>query len=206
MEGDRDVGHADHTPADHHDDHRNNGFSGTAEDSGGTVGKCQEEIKQRIDPGLAGSTLDDFRCAVKGGDQMGNEKKHKDPHKFCQCDGTEYAEAGTFFDTVIFFCPDVLTGEGSNGKGKTGNREKSKALDLGIRATAGHSHFSERVDVGLYHHVSQGNDGILDAGRKTVGNDLPQHEEIQTDLFDGNPVLFRASQKLAKTENCTQSL
>ena len=74
MEGDRDVGHADHTPADHHDDHRNNGFSGTAEDSGGTVGKGQEEIKQRIDPGLAGSTLDDFRCAVKGGDQMGNEK------------------------------------------------------------------------------------------------------------------------------------
>ena len=136
MEGDRDVGHADHTPADHHDDHGNNGFTGTAEDSGGTVGKGQKEIKQRINPGLAGSTLDDFRCAVKGGDQMGNEKKHKDPHKFCQCDGTEYAEAGTFFDTVIFFCPYVLTGEGSNGKGKTGNREKSKALDLGIRATA----------------------------------------------------------------------
>ena len=48
MEGDRDVGHADHTPADHHDDHRNNGFSGTAEDSGGTVGKGQEEIYRMI--------------------------------------------------------------------------------------------------------------------------------------------------------------
>ena len=206
MEGDRDVGHADHTPADHHDDHGNNGFSGAAEDSGGTVGKGQEEVKQCIDPGLAGPILDDFRGTVEGGNQMGNEKKHKDSHKLCQRDGTEYTEAGAFFYTVIFFCPDVLTGEGSNGKGKTGNREKSKAFHLGIRAAAGHSHFSERVDVGLYHHVSQGNDGILDAGRKTVGNDLPQHEEIQTDLFDGDPVLFRASQKLAKTENGTQSL
>ena len=46
MDGDGDVGDADHAPADHHDDHRDDGFPGTTEDSGGTVGEGQQEIEE----------------------------------------------------------------------------------------------------------------------------------------------------------------
>lgn len=51
MDGDGDVGDADHAPADHHDDHGDNGFPGTTEDSGGTVGEGQQEIEEGGGPG-----------------------------------------------------------------------------------------------------------------------------------------------------------
>ena len=128
MDGDGDVGDADHAPADHHDDHRDDGFPGTTEDSGGTVGEGQQEIEEGGGPGLGGSTLDDFRRTVEGGNHIGNEDEHDDTHQLRQSDGTEDAEPGAFFHAVIFLRTDILAGEGGHRQGKAGHGEKSEAL------------------------------------------------------------------------------
>lgn len=200
VNGDGDIGDTDHTPADHHDDHGDDGFSGTPEDSGGAVGEGQQEVEKSCSPGLEGSIPDDLGGSVEGRDHVRNEEKHGHTYQLCQGDGAEHAEPGSFFHPVISFCTDILAGKGSHGEGEAGHRKESKAFHLGVGAAAGHGHFSEGIDVGLDHHVGQGDDGILKACRKTVGDDLPEHKTIHADLFQGNPVFLRTSQELPETE------
>ena len=85
------------------------------------------------------------------------------------------AENSAFFCPFVFFCTQVLTDKGSKRQGKTGNRKKSKAFNLAVRAAACHCHLSKFINVGLHYHVCQRNNGILQTCRKTIGNNLFQH-------------------------------
>ena len=83
MDGDGDVGDADHAPADHHDDHGDDGFPGTTEDSGGTVGEGQQEIEQRTDTGFVCAEPDGLRLLGKGRDQQRCRGKDRHTDKLC---------------------------------------------------------------------------------------------------------------------------
>ena len=47
MHRDGNVGDTENAPDTEHDHHRDRRFSGTAQDRGNTVGKCQQDVEQR---------------------------------------------------------------------------------------------------------------------------------------------------------------
>ncbi len=87
------------------------------------------------------------------------------------------------FRTLILSGAEILAYERGQGHGKAGDRQKSEAFDLRIGAASSHRHFPETVDIGLDHHVSQRNNGVLETGRETVCDDLPQERGVKPDFL-----------------------
>ena len=77
----------------------------------------------------------------------------------------------------------ILADEGGERHGEAGNRKKAEAFDFGVRAEAGHGHFAEGIDIGLYDHIGKGDDGILDSGGKPQVEDLQQDRAVDADVF-----------------------
>ena len=130
---------------------------------------------------LGCSIGDHLRRTAERGDQHRRKAIDRQADQLCNGNGAEDAEYRSFLGTVIFFRPQILADKGSESQGKTGDGQEAEAFYLRIRAAAGHCHFSEFVNVGLYHHVSQRDNGILQSRGKAVGNDLPQDQDIDLD-------------------------
>ena len=183
MNGYGDVGHPDDAPADHHNQHGNRGFSSAAENSRDTVGKCQKKIEQSHRAGLGRSIYDNLRIIVKGGDEQGREGIDENADELCSDDGAENAKAGSLFRPLILSGAEILAHERGKGHGKAGDRQESEAFDLRIGAASRHRHFPETVDIGLDYHVSQRYNGVLETGRETVCDDLPQESCVKPDFL-----------------------
>ena len=105
-----------------------------------------------------------------------------------------------------FFCAEILPDKGSEGKRKAGDGQKREALDSGIAAAARHRVVAEGIDIRLHHHVCDGDDGILNARRQPVTQDLSQHILMETYFFDGNSVHFLRAQQLYDAEQRADAL
>jgi len=92
------------------------------------------------------------------------------------------------------------------GKRKAGDGQKREALDSGIAAAARHRVVAEGIDIRLHHHVCDGDDGILNARRQPVTQDLSQHILMETYFFDGNSVHFLRAQQLYDAEQRADAL
>lgn len=66
-------------------------------------------------------------------------------------------------------------------RAEAGDGEKTEPLDGGVCPAACHCHFPELVDIGLHHHIGQGDDGILETGGQAVSGDLAQHGAVEAD-------------------------
>ena len=170
------------------------------------VRESQEEIKQGDDPGLRDAIGDDLRIAVKGGDQIRGKEIDADAHQFGDAHGTEDAEACAFFGAFILTGAQVLADEGGHGHSETGDRQESESFDFGIGTAACHGHFPEAIDIRLDDHICYRDDGILQAGRKAVLNDLFQIEAVKGQPVPMYPVFLRASAKMDDAEDSAYEL
>lgn len=189
VDADGDVGHADDAPEQQHDHHGDGGFPGAPQDSRDAVGEGQQEVEQGVVVGLGHAVGDHLGIPVEGGDQHRREVVDQNAHQLRRGDGAEDAEHRALLGPVVLPGAQVLADEGGHGQGEAGDGQKAEALDLGVGPAARHRHFPEFVDVGLDDHVGEGDDGVLEAGRETVGGDLAQHERIKADHAQINPVL-----------------
>ncbi len=181
MYNDRDITHPDDAPETEHGEHGHGGFSRTPQDAGNAVGEGEQEIEERDCSRVGRSVCDHLRRAVECGDQGRYGYVDHDAHKLRSDDGTEDAEARPLFGALILSRTEILTDKGGQRHGETGDGQEAEALDLGVCAAAGHSHLAEFVDVGLYDHIGEGDDGILKPGGQTVGDHFPEYGKIKTD-------------------------
>ena len=203
---DTDIGNSDNTPAAHHDKHGDRRLSRTAQNPGNAVGKCQQEIEERNRTRLCGSIGDYFGIIVKCSYEYRRKGINQDTHQLGHSDGAEDAETCAFFRSVIFFCPQVLADKSGHGHGEAGDGKEAEPFDFGIGAAACHGHFAEAVDIGLHYNISDGNNGVLEAGGQAVLNNLLQEKEVKTDFTDMHPVILRASGKADDTQSRTHKL
>lgn len=68
-----------------------------------------------------------------------------------------------FFALSYFFAAQILTDKCGQPHRKTGNRQKTKSLNLGICPASSNSQLAEAVDIRLHYHVCNSDHGILDA-------------------------------------------
>lgn len=156
------------------------------------MGEGEQEVEERDRPCVGRPVCDHLCRAVECGNQGRNGQVDNDAHKFRCEDGAEDAETCPLFGALVLFCTKVLADEGGQRHSETGDGQKAEAFDLGVGAAAGDSHLAEFVDVGLYHHVGECNDGILKSCGQSVGDHLMEYGEIKADVFYGYTVVFRA--------------
>ena len=148
-----------------------------------------------------------FRIIVKSGNKYRACKIHNNSHYLCHRNTAEDTNTCSFFCPVIFLCAQILTDKCGQPHRKTGNRQKTKSLNLGICPASSNSQLAEAVDIRLHYHVCNGDHGVLDAGRKTVGYDLFQHIGVQANIPKGNRILLRAFfHQTVQTQKCTHKL
>lgn len=187
-----DIGNTDDTPAAHHNQHGDDGFSCAAQDTGHAVGEGQQKIEERYGAGLSGTKRNHLRIIIKSGYQYRSKPVDQKAHEFSGDDGTQNAETGSLFGTVILAGSQVLADEGGHGHCEAGDWQKAEALNFGISPAPGHGHFPKTVYIGLHHNVGDGDYGILETGRKAVLNNLLQEKEIEADFPEMNPVILGA--------------
>lgn len=187
------IRYPDDAPEAEHGNHGHGGFPRPSQDSRDTVGESEQEIKEGDGPGLRASIGNDFRCAIKGGNKGGDCKVDKNAYQFSHNNRTEDAETRAFFCPVILLCPKILADKSREGEGEASDRKKAETFYFGVCAAACNGHFAELVDVGLDDNIGKCNNGVLEAGGKTVGNNLAQHTKIETDVLYIHPVFFRAA-------------
>ncbi len=155
------------------------------------MGEGQQEIEKRSNAGMGRAIGDYFRGTIESGNQSGNGEIDTDSHKFCHDDRAENTKPGTLFSPVILPGAQILADERGKGHGETGDRQETEALDLGVGAASCYRHLAKLVDVGLHHHIGQGDDGILKSGRQSVGDDLLKHRQVETNLSDIHTIGLR---------------
>ena len=120
--------------------------------------------------------------------------------------GAGNAEGHTFVDTVEFPGPQILADEGAQRHGKAGDGQKGKALNLGVGSAACHGGFSKAVDIGLNHHIGNGNHGILHAGGQAKLHNPLQTGQMEADLPPTHPVGFPHTHQMHTAQQCTDTL
>ena len=153
--------------------------------------KCQQEIEQSHCTSLLYSKGYHIRITVKGCNQHRGGKINDDSYALCHNKTADNTEAGAFFCSVILFGPKILADKGSQRHRKAGDRKKTKPFYFGIGAASGYCQFAKAVDIRLDNHICQRNNGILNACRQSVGNDLAEHNRVQLDLSQRHPVFLR---------------
>ena len=187
-----DIGNTDDTPAAHHNQHGDDGFSCAAQDTGHAVGEGQQKIEECYGAGLSGTKRNHLWIIIKSGYQYRSKPVDQKAHEFSGDDGTQNTETGSLLGTVILAGAQILADEGGHGHGEAGDWQKAEALDFGISPAPGHGHFPKTVDISLHNYIGNGYNGILETGRQAVLDDLLQEKEIEADFPEMNPVILRA--------------
>ena len=200
------IAEPEQTPTAKHGEHGDRWLSGTPKNSGNTVRKSQKEIKQTDGPHMPCAVIYDLWLTVEEANQMGRKEVKTDAHELCKNGGTTDAEKHTFFDPVIFLGAKILADKGRKCLGKTGDRQESEAFYFRVGAAAGHGSFAKAVNIGLDHHIGNGNNGILNTGRKTVSDDLTEAGPVETDLPDLQLIGLRGAQQLDTAQRRADSL
>ena len=142
------------------------------------MGEGQQKVEQRDGAGLQhaqgqhrrrfGEQADQRRSGQirQYADDLGNDGRRQD------------AEPRTTAGPLLLSRAQVLADVGGDGHGEAGDRQEGEALDLGVRAVGRHGVLAEGVDVGLHHHVGQGDDGVLHPGGQAVAQNLPQQRAV----------------------------
>ena len=181
MHDDRNIGDADDTPAEQHDEHRNGCFAGTAHQTCHAVRECEQEVKQCDGACLTRAECYDLRVAVEKRNQRRDRYVNDDSDELGERYPAENAETRAFFCAFIFFCSEVLADKCRKSHREAGDRKKAESLDFCVGSAACDCHLSERVDIRLDKYICKRDHGVLQSARKTVADDLPEHERINAD-------------------------
>ena len=136
------------------------------------MGECQQKEEKSLRACLCGPEGYEFGGAVERGDQPGGRKIDQQTDQLRRRNGTEDAEYGATSGAVVLLCPKVLADEGSESHGKAGNRQEDESLDLGVGTASCDCHLAKLIDIGLDEYICNRNNGILESGRKSIGQDL----------------------------------
>lgn len=136
------------------------------------MGKCQQTIEKTDGAHMPGTVIHYIRLLIKDSNQLWGKNPAENTHQFCKNRGGQNTNQHALFDTVILVGTEILTNEGREGLGKTGDRQEGKALNFGIGAAACHGSLAEAVDIGLHHQIGNGDDRVLNTGGQAVGDDL----------------------------------
>jgi len=169
---DGNVGNPEYTPADEHGVHGDRCFARAPHDAGDAVGEGQQAIEQADGAHVAGTEIDGLGGTAEEANELGSEDVGKHTDGLRHDHGAGDAEAHTFLDPVILVGTQVLAHEGGQGHGEAGDRQEGKALQLGVGTAAGHGGLAEAVDIGLNHHIGDGDHGILNAGGQAKPDDI----------------------------------
>ena len=170
------------------------------------MGEGQQEVEQGDGPCLGDAVGDYLGIAVESSDEKRGGKIDGKAHQLSHDNGAEDAEPGSFFGAIILPGAQILADEGGQGHGKTGDGKKAEAFDFRIGSAACHGQSAEAVDIGLHHHIRDGNDGILKTGGKAVLNDLFQIKAVKTDFLRVKPVVLGTFQQLKQAEDGADEL
>ena len=187
------ISHTDHAPAAQHNKHGHRSSSRSTHKSCNAMGKGKQKIEQSNDMCFFHSESNHFGSLLKAAINTGLAKYTIIPTISAIEILQRIPIRAPFFCPVIFLCAQILTDKCGQSHRKTGNRQKTKSLNLGICPASSNSQLAEAVDIRLHYHVCNGDHGILDASRKTVGYDLFQHIGVQANIPKGNRILLRAS-------------
>ncbi len=206
MNGYGDVADTEHTPDAEHNKHRDRRVSGTAEHSCHTVGKCQHKIKQRYRPRLHDTETYHLRVAVKRCDKGWRSRINRESDQLCDDHRAEHAKPRALLRTVVLLRTEILAYKRSQCHRKAGDRKECKSFDLRIGTAARHRHFPKRIDIALHENIGDCDNGILEAGRDTVLDDLSEHLAVDFDFFQLKLVFFLRPHKLDHTQASAHKL
>ena len=170
------------------------------------MGECHEEVEKADGAHMLGAEGNGLGGIAEHCDKLRRKQIGKPTDDRCHCAAARNAKGDAFFDSGMVSRTQILTHEGGQSLSKAGHRQKSKALQLGVRAAACHGCLAKAVDVGLHHHICQSNDAVLDAGGQTVADDLHQTFLVKADLADLHPVRGIDAQNMQKAQQRADSL
>ena len=121
---------------------------------------------------MAHTVIDDLRILIKDGYQLRGKEVGQHTDDLRHTAGAYKAKSHTFFHPIILFGSQILTHKGSQCLGKAGDRQESKAFNLGIGAAACHGGSADAVDIALHHNVGKTDHRILDTCRETKAKNI----------------------------------
>ena len=94
-----------------------------------------------------------LRFVIKCGNQGWCKQIHRNSDTLCKQRAANQAKLHTRLHAVIASRTDILADKGGQRQCKTGNRQKSKSLNLGVRTASCHCRSAKCIDVCLYDNV-----------------------------------------------------
>lgn len=169
----RDIGDAEYAPAAQHDHHRYRGLARAAEHAGDAMGEGHQAIEQADGTHvLSAEGYGILRSTEKANEGRG-EKVGQQTYRLGHGAAAQRAEGHAFHHPFVLAGTQILPHKGGEGLAEAGDRKKRKALQFGIGAATRHSVLAEIVDIGLHHHVGDGDDAVLYTRGHTVAQDIP---------------------------------
>lgn len=141
----RKNGHADHTPAGKHDEHRHRRFSRAAEHGRYAVRVREQAEEERCDVSAVGAVGYDLRLVIECRDKLGRPHERHKADKLGYRHRADDAEACSASYTGIFLSADVLPDKGCQCHCEACDRQEGKAFYLGVSAAACHCHAAEGI-------------------------------------------------------------
>ena len=182
------VGHPEHTPAGKHGKHGDGCLACAPHHTGYAMGERKQEVEKTNGAHML-NTVANGRCRfTEKADQLRRKHIGKYADQLRHDTAAYDAEGNALFHSGMLSCAKVLSHKGGEGLGKAGDRQEGKTLQLGVCAAAGHGSLAKAVDIGLHHHVGNGDDAVLHAGGDTVAEDLQETFLVKADLADTDPV------------------
>ena len=152
------------------------------------MGEGQCKVEQCLRPGLPYADGDDRRVIIEQGDGIGGHQQQRQSDKLCQQHGAGEAHPCPPLGPFILPCAQILPRKGGQRHGKGGDGQEHEALHLGVGAAARHGIGAEGIDVGLHHHVGDGDDGVLHTGGDALRRDLLEHRQLEADALGNQPI------------------
>lgn len=176
--------------------HRRNAFSRSSDGSRQSVKDAQQPVERtEVAHGLLPVGHNPRIVGEQAHDRVGEEQNQGSGD-----DGVDDTNPQSLVHPLLYPVQlsgtEILSGEGGNRHADAHHRKDVESIDLQISAEAGHRRGTESVDTGLYQHVGNGNDRVLNSRRKAHLDNPNAHHLVKTYLLQGDPVgLIRLQQK-----------
>ena len=147
------------------------------------MGESQQTVEQTDGSHMPCAIVNGSRGLGENTDQFRRKYIGQHTHQLCHDQGAGDAKADAFFHPVVLPCAQILSREGAQALAEAHHRQEGEAFQLGIGAATVDGIGAKGENVGLHHHIGQGNNGILNGRGQTVADDLLQAVPVEADLF-----------------------
>ena len=186
--------------------HRRNAFSRSSDGSRQSVKDAQQPVERtEVVHGLLPVGHNPRIVGEQAHNRVG-EKQNQSPGD----DGVDDADPQGLVHPLLYPVQlsgaEILSGEGGNRHADAHHRKDVESVDLQVSPEAGHRRCPEAVDAGLYQHVGDGDDRVLDSCRKAHLDNPNAHHLVEADFLQGDLIGFICLQQEAHGEHAGNEL